>query len=332
MNRADFLKQVAEDRILPTYLLVGEERLFHEELFRAAVAKLLSPADQEFNLVRLAAGDVQPESLVNHLEAGSFFGGARVVLLDHFEEGNAVLEETLLKSLNRLGDGVYLFISALKLDGRKKNHQELTKRLNTVDCAPVPANDLPLWVKQRSEKMGLKLTATQMRMICARAGEGLLRIRTELEKLQTYLGDRATLADSELAGLIPGDPEPDIFGLIDAVAQRNPQLGLPRLKEILDSGENEIKILATISRQFRNITGALAGRSAGMSAKALASALGINPYVAEKSFTQAARFKLDELSWIMERLVQADYRMKSGQREPRLELELAIVEICLHAR
>ncbi len=330
MNRADFIKQVVEDRLLPAYLLVGEERLFHEELFQAAVAKLLSPTDQDFNLVRLAAGEVQPENLVNQLEAGAFFGGVRVVLMDHFEEGNAVVEETLLKSLNRLGDGVYLFVSALKLDGRKKNHQELTKRLNTVDCASIPANDLPHWVKQRSEKMGLKLTAGQIRLIGDRAGEDLIRIRTELEKLQTYLGDRAVLSDAELAGLIPGDPDPDIFGLIDAVAQRNPQLGLPRLKEILDSGENETKVLATISRQFRNITAALAGRSSGMSAKTLAGTLGINPYVAEKSLTQAARFKLDELSWVMDRLVQADYRMKSGQREARLELELAIVEICSH--
>ena len=330
MNRADFLKHVAEDRLLPTYLFVGEERLFHEELFQAAIAKLLSPADQEFNLVRLAVGDIQPEILVNNLESASFFGGARVVLLDHFEEGNAVLEETLLKSLSRLGDGVYLFISTLKLDGRKKNHQELTKRLNTVDCAAVTANDLPLWLKQRSEKMGLKLTSTQIRLICDRIGGDLLRIRTELEKIQTYLGSRTTLSDQELTGLIPGDPEPDIFGLIDAVAQRNPQLGLPRLKEILDSGENETKVLATLSRQFRNITAALAGRSSGMSSKILAGMLGINPYVAEKSFTQAARFKFDELSWIMNRLVQADYRMKSGQREARLELELAIVDICLH--
>jgi DNA polymerase III delta subunit len=65
-----------------------------------------------------------------------------------------------------------------------------------------------------------------------------------------------------------------------------------------------------------------------MNPKMLANLLGINPYVAEKSFMQSGRFSLIELSKIMERLVNADCRMKTGEREPRLELELAVVDIC----
>jgi DNA polymerase-3 subunit delta len=328
MNRNDFFKQVSEGRLLPAYLFLGEEKLFHEELFQAAAARLVAPADLAFNLIRMPAGETSPEELLGQMETPPFFGGARLVRLEGLEESGHGLEEALLKGISRLADGVYLFASALKLDGRKKIHQELTRHLNVVDCAKITPNELPFWLKQRSEKLGLKLTPPQQRTMIERLGPNLLRIRTELEKLQTFLGGRSAPSDAELDALIPGEPEPDIFGLIDAVAQRNPRLGLPRLVELLDSGENETKILATLSRQFRNITAALTARAAGVTAKALAGTLGINPYVAEKSFSQASRFTLAELARISERLVAADYRMKSGQREPRLELELAVVEIC----
>ena len=161
-----------------------------------------------------------------------------------------------------------------------------------------------------------------------RLGNDLLLVRTELEKLKTFLGEGGRLSDQDFESLIPGEVEPDIFALINAVAECNLREGLPRLEELLNSGENEIKLLATIARQFRNIAAAVEAREQGMSPKALAEVLGIKPFVAEKSFLQSGRFTLEELQQILERLLWADYRMKTGQQEPRLELELAVVDIC----
>jgi DNA polymerase-3 subunit delta len=329
MTRADFLKQVTEGRLLQIYLFLGEERLFHEELLHAALDKLLSPEDQQFNYMRVDAEQIEPAEFVSNLETPPFFGAVRVLYLENFEKGASGIEEAILKALSNIADGVYLLISAAKLDGRKKLHQEIQKRITVIDCGKLSRPDLPVWIKQRAEKMSIKLSPVQIGKIGQRLGQDLVRIRTELEKLRTFLGDKSQVSDTDLDSLVPGEPEPDIFGLIDAVADHNPRLGLPRLEDLLNSGENEIKILATVARQFRNITAAFEARQQGLHPKALAELLGINPYVAEKSFVQSGRFNLVELQKIMERLVWADYRMKTGQREMRLELELAVVEICM---
>jgi DNA polymerase III subunit delta len=328
LTRNDFLKQVNEGRLLQIYLFLGEERLFHEEMLHAVLDKLLSPEDRQFNYMRLDAALIEPAEFISNLETPPFFGDVRLIYLENIENGVSGIEETILKGLTNIAGDVYLFISAAKLDGRKKLHQEIQKRITVVDCSKISRPDLPVWIKQRAEKTGLKLTPIQIGKLGQRLSQDLVRIRTELEKIKTFLGEKPQLSDSDFDLLVPGEPEPDIFGLIDAVADRNPRLGLPRLEELLNSGENEIKILATVSRQFRNITAALEARQRGLNPKALAELLGINPYVAEKSFVQSGRFTLPELQKIMERLVWADYRMKTGQREMRLELELAVVEIC----
>ena len=328
MNRTDFLKQVNENRLLPSYLFLGEEMLFHEELLGEALNKILDPADREFNFLKLYAPATESQALISTLETPPFFGNARVVYLVNLEQANAELEEAVLKGITHLADGVYFFVAVTKLDGRKKNHQELQKRISVVDCSKISAPDLPNWIKQRSEKMGLHFTATQIRMLAQRLGPDLLRIRTELEKILTFCGKPGQISDGNLEALIPNEPESDIFGLIDAVAQRNPKLGLPRLEVLLNAGENELKILATLARQFRNITAANAARSQGLTPKILAGMLGINPYVAEKSFLQSGQFNLVELQKIHYRLLLADYRIKTGQREPRLELELAVTDVC----
>ncbi len=327
MTRVDFLKQVNEERLLSVYLFLGGEQLFHEELIDTIIGKLLPEEEREFNVTRFNAATVTAEEFSANLETGSLFGNTRIIQLNEFENASGEIETILLKSFNQLPQGVYLLVSALKLDGRKKSSQELQKRIPVVDCNRLGNADLPVWIKQRAQKMGLELSPEQARLIGERSGADLLRARTELTKLAVFAGKNRKLTDTDLEVLLPGGPEPDIFGLIDAVAGRNPKLGLPRLVELLNSGENELKILATLSRQFRNIAAALEAKEQGMKSRALADFLGINPFVAEKSFDQARFFSLPELQKVMNRLLQADYRIKTGQREPRLELEMAVVEI-----
>lgn len=327
MTRAEFLKQINDERLLPVYLFLGGESLFHEELLEAVLTKMLPEAEREFNWIRFDAANVTAEELTANLETGSLFGNTRIIHLNNFENASGEIETALLNSFNQLPQGVYLFVSALKLDGRKKTHQELQKRIAVVDCNKLSNTDLPGWIRQRAKKMGLDLTPEQARLVGERTNGDLLRVRTELEKMAIYAGKKEKLTDAEFEALLPGEPEPDIFGLIDAVAGRNPKIGLPRLEELLNSGENELKILATLSRQFRNIAAAVEAKERGMTSRGLADFLGINPYVAEKSFSQARYFSLAELQKVLNRLLQADYRIKTGQREPRLELEMAVVEI-----
>lgn len=328
MKRAEFIKQVEEKRLLPVYLFLGEETLFWDELFRRAVSSLLTEEEAQFNLMRVNAADLEPESLIANLETAPFFGPNRVIYLVELEKGKNGLEEAVLNGLSRLANGVYLFIAATKLDGRKKLHQELQKRITVVDCNKITANEIPAWIKQYAGELGLKLSGEQIRVIARRLGVDLRRVRTELEKMRTFAGAAGRISDAELDDLLPAEPEPNIFGLIDAVAERNPRLGLPRLQGLLDAGEPELKILATLARQFRNVVAAGEADRQGISPKALAAMLGINLFVAEKSFAQSHRFTMRELQQVIRRLLMADYRIKSGQREPRLELELAVVEIC----
>lgn len=327
MTRADFLKQLNENRLLQAYLFLGGESLFQEELLEAVVQKLLPETEREFNLAKFDAATVSAEELTANLETGSLFGNLRIIQLTNFENASREVETAILKGFNQLPQGVHLFISALKLDGRKKACQQLQKNITVVDCNKLTNADLTLWIRQRAKRMGLELTSEQARLVGERTNGDLLRVRMELKKMAIYAGKNQKITGAELEALLPGGPEPNIFGLIDAVAARNSKLGLPRLEELLDSGENELKILATLARQFRNIAAAVEAKRSGMTSRALAGFLGINPYVAEKSFGQARHFSLVELQKIIDRLLQADYRIKTGQREPRLELEMAVVEI-----
>ena len=236
MNRNDFLKQVQTGQLLPVYLFLGEEKFFHDLLIKAALNKLIGSDEQEFNYMVLDAAGIEPEEFIRNLETAPFFGAVRIIRLEGLENAASNLDEAVIKGLNRLAPGVFLFITAVKLDGRKKLHQEMQRRIVAVDCNRLKPPELANWIRTQAEKNHLVLTPNQARLMGERVGPDLQRIQTELEKVKTFAGDQTGIQDQDLKLLIPGEPEPDIFGLIDSVASRNPKLGLPKLKDLLDSG------------------------------------------------------------------------------------------------
>jgi len=56
---------------------------------------------------------------------------------------------------------------------------------------------------------------------------------------------------------------------------------------------------------------------------------GRNPYGDYMCFQRAERFSLAELSSFMQRLFEADFRLKSSANQPRILLEKLLLELCL---
>ncbi len=328
LKRTEFTQAVNQGEIANAYLFLGEEDLFHQDFLSLLRQKLLVAEEEEYAYLKLNASQIEGDELINQLQTPAFFSEKRLIHLTALASAAKGIDEVLLKGLPGMADEVYLIVSATKLDGRKKVHQELQKKLTVVDCKPLTAAEIPGWVKSYGQTIGLRLTPLQLSIFAQRVGTDLSRAKNELGKLKLFAGAKTTLSDAELEQLLPGEPEPNIFKLMDALARKEARQSIPQLQELLNAGENELKILATLARQFRNILAALVAKEQGLSAKALAGKLGINPFVAEKSFTQARFFSKKELAGILERLLLADLRMKTGQKELRLELELVVVEIC----
>lgn len=332
MIQSEYLKILNDGNLQSAYLFLGEESLLHEEMLAATFHTLLQPEDFEFNLSIYDGATAVPEEVMNQLETPPFFGDVRVVCIKGPENSKQGLDELILRALPRLADGVYLLVSAFKLDARKNVTKELVKQLPVVSCEKLTPREIPQWISSRSTKMGLKLTPLQITQLAQRLGVELLQIRTELEKLAVYaLENGGIVSDEAFDSLVPLGDESNVFALMDAVVSGDARQSMPRLQELLAAGEPELRLLTTITRQFRNIAAAIECRNLRLDKKTLASELGLKPFVIEKSMAQAGRYTMAQIQRITDRLLQADYRIKTGQSAPRLELETAIVEISRYA-
>ena len=117
-----------------------------------------------------------------------------------------------------------------------------------------------------------------------------------------------------------------VFDFVDALSQGNAKVAQRLLHRLLEN-EEAFSLWGMVVRQFRLLIQAreiLDGRG---NKDDVARALGVHPFVAEKTTGQASRFSMDALEGIYRRLLRIDEQVKRSQIALDLALDTLVVEL-----
>lgn len=188
--------------------------------------------------------------------------------------------------------------------------------------APTPI-DIINFVKKRVQEEGAEIAPLAAERLASFTSGDLWQLDEEIKKLSLYKQggkELEPIQTSDVDELVKANFEANIFNLLDAIADKNQRKAVLLLNDFLDSGENEIYILSMIVRGFRNI--AMAKFENNISEFEFAKKAGVHPFVAKKSIAQARNFSEIEIAEIYERLVWADFKLKSGSEPKQILLRL----------
>lgn len=166
----------------------------------------------------------------------------------------------------------------------------------------------------------------------------------ELEKLLLYVGEEPWIRAADVAEVFIDQGEGWIFDLTRAIAERDSLMALGHLERLLSQGDPPLRLLGVIASEVRRflaarqlLEGTLRGswqpemgyeqfqRSVSRHGPPL---LTRSPYGDYLTFRSAAKFTTAELVRALERIYQADLRLKSSSHPPRLVLERLILDMC----
>lgn len=330
MKATDFiysLQQKGSARLIRPVLFLGEE-----EYWTAAgislIKKLLFPeAEDDFNVVVLAMKEVEAPLLATELATAPFFGAKRLLILKGLEEMKTAQEEVLLTALPQLPPEVILILTARHLDLRKKGVKQLKALVETVDCASLKSYEAKKWLNREAKALDLDLSPRELDLLIEVKGTSLFSLRNELEKVKTYCGKGKKPASVEEWHLLLGEgTETNIFAMIDGALEGKTGVALNLLHRLLGAGEPEAKILALLGQEVRRLLMAWSLLQAGRGHE-IQKELGCHPFVAEKIRKKAGHLTFAQLRRAHQRIVDADYRLKTGQTEAGLELYGVVLDL-----
>jgi len=338
----------------------GEDDFRLKQKVKQLKEKFISASLGDTNLVILDGAKLTYEEFIRQILAMPFLAKSRLVIInDLLKEGKKEVQEKVVEALKKVPESTVLVLVEM---GQPDKRTSLYKKLNqpkiSQEFKPMDLGEVKVWAKHEIEVRGAQIEPTALEKLVEYVGNDLWRMENEIEKLICYksmssssriksdklpkggdLGSRSNdqpigsdiIKTNDVILLVRPQIQSNIFDLVDAIANKNFKRALKELHQLQDNGEHELKILATVVTQYRNLIVArdLFDRSKGKLGQwDLAKAVGMHPFVAQKTLQQIKNFTLEELKNNYRELMECDIAIKTGKIDGPTAIDLLIVRFC----
>jgi DNA polymerase-3 subunit delta len=318
-------KQIAERKPDPIYLIVGDD---DAEMTRLA-AEISGVVDDElraFNVERIYAGEkgVTPASIVEAARVLPMMSDRRVVVV--------LRAERLLKPKRKGADEelipgaeeppantdvldayakapvpeTTLVLVASDVDRTRRLYKTLQKQATIVECWGLKgardggdlrqaARQAEMLVRQAVAQTGQQIDVPAARLIAARAGTDIARLRGDLERLLLYTAGNSRISLDDVQQVVSGETAQDDWAVTNAIQRGDSAEALKQIALSMDSGGVPYKILGQLAWFVREKL----------------------PMTDQRRVPAA-----------VEALFRTDLDLKSSGGDPRVLLERLVVELC----
>jgi DNA polymerase-3 subunit delta len=200
------------------------------------------------------------------------------------------------------------------------------ERALIVDC-PLPSErDMPGWIRRKAAELGGQITPQAAATLAEFIGSNTQRGVQEIIKLLTYANYERPVDDDDVRRLTSQEHQTDVFTLVDAIGNRDGEKALDMAHLLLEEMDF-IPLFGMIIRQFRLLIQAREIIDTGGNENDIKDHLKLHPFVAQKIYNQAGKFKLSTLEAIYHQLLQIDIGEKTGEMPGDLALDVLIAKL-----
>ncbi len=260
----------------------------------------------------------------------SLFAEKKIILLKHLDglkKNDAVLLSEWLDS-HHDGSGVFLFFTAVKVDGRSPFFRSVKKYGEVVKTDKMPPAQARKLVAGHGEEYGVVL-APQVIDTLLHYHEGSLQlVFREAEKLALFVGPGGKVGMEELELLGCGAAAANVFNLVDKLGEGDAAASLRLLNRLLRDKTAPLMILSMVARHFRLLGLASVPSNRTKSPADLARVLHVPPFVVQKIRRQLDRFSLSRLADSFQLLSEVDCRLKSSGVPEEVVMEDMVLNLC----
>ena len=336
MNYTAEMAKITKGQFSPVYLFLGTESYLADSAKQTLIQATLAEDERDLNFGIYDMEEVPVGVALDDAESVPFFGDKRLVIMDRpnfftAEKSKQKIDHDLVWLENYLKNPPDFTILAFfapyeKLDERNKITKLLKKTATVIEVNTLSEKEVRHFLKDTIANEGYTMTPEAFELFIQLTDAKLSTAMSELPKLLLFSSDTKQITKSAVNDLVAKSLEQNIFALVEYVLKRQTANALSLYQDLLLQKEDPIKINAILMTQFRLLLqvkflekkGYQQGDSAGM--------LKVHPYRVKLAIQQARKFSEKVLVSAFEGLVDAEYRLKTGQGDKEMQFELFVLQ------
>lgn len=316
------------------YFLFGNDEFAISRRLKELETDFDDPTSADMNTARLDARSMSENDLNTAVNAMPFLAKRRLVLLANpsSKYNNAPSRKKFLEFIGNAPDTtrIVMYESVEPRDVNKhwliKWAEKGDKKMQTKAFMLPKPWEMTGWIVNETKNQNGQIEPRAAEMLRDMVGVDTRQAGMEIAKLLAYVNWARPVKVEDVESVCIVTSQQSVFDFVDALSNGNGKDAQYLLHRLLES-EDPFSLWGMVVRQFRLLLQAreiLDGRG---NKDDVARALGVHPFVAEKTTGQAVHFSVETLEAIYHRLLRIDEGVKTGQLTLDLALDTLVVEL-----
>lgn len=318
VSESKFREELQKKKLRSVYLLVGEDP-FKQDHYADAIARALFGEGEKVTREIVYGDELDAARLLDDARTLSLWDPQKLILVRHGERVSAKQWEALLPLLQDPPERCVVVIQAIKVDGRMKFFQAVSKAgepVAQVKLEPAVGGDWNVWLQSFLKASGKELDGPARELLLEWNSSSLADLKHSIERAALYAGELPEIHREHVAAVGFKVAPDDVFRFSGGILAGDRSGALGTLEALLRQGEEPIALVGLLARQYRWLLGILSSRAEGKSDAAIASEWGIFPSAARILFPASRRLGGKSVVSGLSRIAEADALLKSS-RLPR---------------
>jgi DNA polymerase-3 subunit delta len=280
LDLAALKKQVADRRLAPVYVLVGEDVKLVDRMVDA-IENTIDPADRPFAVDRMYAGEASgsPTNIVTSARVLPMLGDRRLVIVlraerilkpkraakaaegadeDAEEEaGEATDFAPLEEYLDAPAETSVLVFVASEMDRTRRLTKKLLAKAAVVEFGGFPADGanarregrrtVQEWLQEELVRAGRTIEPDAARLLVTRAGHDITKLRGDVERLLLFAEGRKRITTDDVMEVVADEQTvEDDWAVVNAIGDGDPARALVETGRRLDRGDSPHQLLGQL--------------------------------------------------------------------------------------
>jgi DNA polymerase III subunit delta len=334
----ELLERLGTGKPVAALLLLGDEPYLRDRCRAELIEKYVPEAARTWAVSRFSAQRGETQAALDQSQTLPMLSPQQVVFVEEAEAIEKLGEknreetvETIAAYLENPAPFTVLVLEASGLDQRMKLAKLLAEKALVVDVGANEDDEQRIaaavgLAKALAKEQGIEFESGAAEDLAEFVSGDLMRLKTEVDKLATYAGERKSVRREDVAALVISEKTTTIWEVADLLATRQPKKALEFLERLLREGEEPPMMVGAMAWMYRKLIEASEIRGATNGWQA-ARALGMRPEQAELALQCARKISRGRLLDGLRALQEADDRLKGGAKEPRIVMEFLVWQL-----
>ncbi len=309
------------------YAIIGEN-LF---LVESEVEKIISKLDVlPFNILSYDLEEAELQEFLQEITTVSLLSDNKVIKVKNpwfFYEKRADDLTPLIKYFkNPKSDTVVIFMLTKDINNELLVSKEAKKFVRFETVQALKREDYPNYVVNYFKNIGYKIDKEAVTLLLNRVEYNYQKLHGELDKLELLALDSKNITLNDVSLLVPRNLEDNIFELSTAVIERNKTKAINAYYDLININIDPVVIVGNLASKLKETITTKYLLSKGMNQQSIAEYFGVSSGRAYYMVKNANIQNFVELEKSYYSLTELDYKIKSGQIDKKLGLELWLLE------